>query len=189
MKCRTLIVLGLLSPSLALAQPVDSTKAPAKPDTKQPAAKAADPLNDSMIAQEKKVWESIAKQDWTTFGAFLADDFTEITPTGFHNKSATLTSIKDGKLGKHTFSEWKVTKLGENAALVLYKVEYDWAGADGKVAHDSGYCVSTWLRQGGKWLAVAHQETSPGAAASTPEQKKPEAAKPSNTDAAKPAPK
>src|SRR6187455_3359766 len=101
MKCRTLIVLGLLSPALALAQPVDSTKAPAKPDTKQPAAKAADPLNDSMIAQEKKVWESIAKQDWTTFGAFLADDFTEITPTGFHNKSATLTSIKDGKLGKH----------------------------------------------------------------------------------------
>lgn len=178
MKSRTMIVLGLTVPAfVAFAQPTP----PAKPDSKQwtPVVTAPDSsFRDSMSAQETKVWESIAKQDWATFGAFLSDDFTDITPGGFHDKAATLASVKQGKLGRYTLSDWRTTKLGENGALVMYKLESDWTGTDGKVSHDTAYCVSTWMKQGGKWQVVAHQETSIPAKAAAPDQ---------TTDVTKPA--
>ncbi len=178
MKPCTMLLAGLTIPAVfAVAQP------PAKPDAKQPAARATDTaFGESMRAQETRVWESIAHQDWAAFGAFLADDFVEVTPGGFVDKAATLVEVKSGKLSRYTLSDWRTTKLGETGAIVMYKVDDEWTGADGKVAHDVAYCTSVWSHQGAKWVAISHQETSAPkeAADKKAADKKPDAPKPAS---------
>jgi hypothetical protein len=168
---RNLLLAGLLVPaSFALAQS-PAAKQPPSPRKPAPTAtpatpamavapmKGADDLRDALSAQEQKVWDSIAHQDWAAFGAFLADDFVEITPMGMSDKASSIAAVKAGKLGKTSFSDWKAMKLGEGSALVMYKVEYDWTSPDGTVTHNSQFCCSTWTKQGSGWVAHTHQET------------------------------
>jgi hypothetical protein len=174
MMYRRLVLAGLLLPAaIALAQP----PAGKKPEAGKPAAPAThgspstgqapgkgDAMADAITAQEQKVWSAIGAQDYTAFAGFLADDFVEITPAGPSDKAGCIAFVKSGKLSKPVFSGWKVTKLGEGSAVVMYKVEFDWAGADGKVEHNSQYCASTWSKQGSGWVAHTHQETEAKAA-------------------------
>jgi hypothetical protein len=163
-KCCFLAAALVVPALIAFAQP---EKQPGKPGASPPGAsqptKPAVPgtkaTDDALIAQEKKMWDLIKMQDWSNFGAAIADDFVFVAGDGFKDKAATLEWVKKDKLVNSSFSDWNVNQMGENAAVVAYKVNQEWTTDDGKTNKMTSYCSSAWGRQGGKWMVYSHQDT------------------------------
>lgn len=128
-------------------------------------AKPAGKADDELKATEEKIWGTVKNKDWTAFSGMLADEFMMPTGDGIHNKAETLELVKKESLTAYTLSDWHVVHMGENGAIVMYKADQTWTGADGKANSGTSWCSSTWNRHGGKWVAMAHQETEARGAA------------------------
>lgn len=173
--CRVLTVAAVTPFMFAMVQP--EKQAPAKPvparagtPGKQPAelrSQAGD--SDALMVQEERVWGTIKARNWKGLDSMLSDDFVLVTPHGFENKAQTLEEVKKEGLSKYTLSGWRVISLDADAAIVMYRVELEWATAEGgKTRNTNCYCSSVWRHQAGRWLAASHQETEEKA---SPDQK------------------
>src|SRR5262249_392905 len=134
MRKSTALLAGLALPALVvLAQP--PSQPPVKPGqppqagtpsapTRGVTPRAEDPaFRDALVAEEKKVWETIKAEDWTTFEGFMGDGFTLVTPNGFEDRTATIAECKKDRLASFTLTDFRVTKLGENNGIVMYQAE------------------------------------------------------------------
>lgn len=153
MKIRQILSLGVLVPVMMAAQP--ETRSPTRTDSM---ARSDDPaLRSDLIAQEKKVWESMKSKDWTTFENLLADDFTMVCPKGFQDKAQGIDMARKGTVNSYALSDWRMTKLSGDSAVVLYKAECDGSSPDGKTMKGTGFASTIWTRHDGKWVAQLHQ--------------------------------
>jgi uncharacterized protein (TIGR02246 family) len=128
------------------------------PSTAKPATGSteADP-----VAREKQVWEAIKKKDWDAFGSMLADDQIEVNASGVYDKAGTINGLSQSNLPEMSLSDFKTTKIDDDAAIVTYTVKAAGEQANAQVEHSS----TVWVNRGGKWFAVFHQGTE---AQSTP---------------------
>jgi hypothetical protein len=170
----------LLFASLALAAtalgqsapPAPSQSAPpSQPDStriKPPTATSTggsvtsdNPLEAMLIAREKEVWEQIKKKNGQGFATYLAEDQINVTKDGVHSKAETVKSIAESGPPEITLSDWKVIMIDKDAAIVTYTTKTGAAVACGPepvTARES----TVWVKRGGKWLAIFHQDTLAG---------------------------
>jgi hypothetical protein len=117
--------------------------------------------NDDVISNEKKAWDAIKSKDYAAFDAMLETNFIDVTQAGVLDKAGTVAEVKTFDLTDVTLSDFKVIKLDNDAAVVVYTVALK-GSVNGKpipanAPSERHATAKVW--RGGKWLAVYHQET------------------------------
>lgn len=123
-----------------------------------PKAEANAPDAD-IIAREKQIWDMIKTKNPDGFGSMLADDFIYITDDGVYDKAGTVNGIKQLELTDVSFSDWKVVRLDEDAAVVAYTVNMKGTSEGKPIPPTSLRAGSVWVNRDGKWVGVFHQDT------------------------------
>jgi hypothetical protein len=123
-------------------------------------APAQKTLDAELMTMEKAAWDAFGKGDSKYFEGFLTDDSLVAMDNGFAAKADTIRGIsgKPCTVNKYAFSNFKVTKLDTNTALVTYDSAQD--GMCGTQAMPAKVYVSTiYVKRKGKWMGAFHQET------------------------------
>jgi hypothetical protein len=114
-----------------------------------------------LIANERALYDAVAKGDRASWTALVLPDGTWTTKGGFIPMDL-LASVGDGlgvfHLTKSDIVNPHVTKLGEDSAIVVYT----WMGAgtfQNQQVWPRTLASTVWTKRNGKWLAVHHQET------------------------------
>jgi len=117
-------------------------------------------LESLLIANEKRVlWDAVVKKEIKVLEDYLADDYLDVSDVGVFDKSATLKLIPDLDVSSYSLSEFKLIRLNKDAAIVTYKAEQHWT-IKGKDEPSNVRASSTWVRRGGRWRVVFHQEST-----------------------------
>lgn len=127
--------------------------------------KADQKLQDSLLAMEKAAWDAFAKGDGKYFETFLTEDGMVMGDMGAVPRAQLVKDIstKPCDIKSFSFSNFKVTMLDPNVALVTY--EGTQTGTCGTAAMPSKVLASTvYVKRKGKWLGAFHQETAATAA-------------------------
>src|ERR1035441_2793947 len=103
---------------------------------KQPAAKLGT-VPAQVEAQERKLWEGLS---------------------GFGDKKAEVNAVDDFELISYTLSDFTVTSIGPNAALVTYITQYE-GKSGGETSKAKSVFGEVWLRAGNEWKELYMQET------------------------------
>ncbi|HKP39297.1 MAG TPA: nuclear transport factor 2 family protein [Pyrinomonadaceae bacterium] len=138
--------------TLAAKEPQTSaTPAEKKAPAASPAAsaKSAETSSDT-IANEKIVWDLFKSRNFDGFAALLAPEFVEIEPTGFYDKAGSVKGVEQMDATGFELSDWKATKLDDDAGIVTYTVAYK---------GDKEYHSTIWANRNGKWMALLHHGT------------------------------
>jgi hypothetical protein len=110
---------------------------------------------DILVAHEKETWALIQRKDLKGFASYLAEDFYDIFPDGEERtKSELLEFLKDAELKDYQLSNFRVTMLNDDAAIVTYNVAAC-AVIQGNEVSMHNAVTSGWARRGGKWLNVS----------------------------------
>jgi hypothetical protein len=148
-----LLLFALASVSFAQTTPAASPSPSPKP------AMTKAQIQKSLIATEKKLWEAFKNKDAKPFKATLAADSIGVGESGIQSKADLLKEIASGGCDIKSFSlsDFKLTTLDGNAVVLTYKGVTE--GTCGGTAIPTVWASTVYVRRGGKWLAVAHQET------------------------------
>jgi hypothetical protein len=110
---------------------------------------------EELIACEQKTWNLIQLKDLDGFAAYLAEDFYDIFPDGTErNKSELLGFLKQAELKDYHLSNFRVTMLNEDAAIITYHVDANAIVQGAKVTMKNSV-TSGWVRRSGKWMNVS----------------------------------
>lgn len=132
------------------------------------AAATPTPADSALQDQERQIWDALKRQDYDAFGQMLADEFIYVTNDGLHDKAATIKAVKDYAPSEINFSEWKVIPIDQDASVVAYQVTQK-ATANGKPLPETPFrAASVWVKRGGKWVAIFHQDTDIAPPSATP---------------------
>jgi hypothetical protein len=112
------------------------------------------------IATEKAIWDAIKNKDYAAFGNMLAEDALEVTSDGVYDKAGSIAGIKDFEPSEVALSDWKFLSIDKDAFVVTYSVNVKgkFKGKEIPKEAESGRASSAWVKRGGKWLAIYHQE-------------------------------
>jgi hypothetical protein len=109
---------------------------------------------DTLIACENETWRLINQKDLKGFASYLAEDFYDIFPDGVERtKSELLDFLNVADLKDYELSNFRVTMLTEDAAVVTYHVDAR-ALIQGREISMKNSVTSGWARRGGNWLNV-----------------------------------
>lgn len=141
--------------SVSFSQPTPSASPSPKP---KPAMSKAQ-IQKTLIASEKKLWEAFKNKDPKPFKTTLSADSVGVGEMGVQSKADLLKEITSGGCDIKSFSlsDFKLTTIDGNAAVLTYKGVTE--GTCGGKAIPTVWSSTVYVRRGGKWLAVAHQET------------------------------
>ena len=132
----------------------------------QAGSKAA--IEKTLIANENKINEAVAKHDVKTFNDLVATDAMSADGGGFMKVADFVKSMNDVKVGSWHIMDTQVHWVDDKTAIVTYT----WMGSGtfkGEPLPPTAYASSVWTERNGKWVVVYHQES---AAAPPPPAKK-----------------
>jgi hypothetical protein len=110
---------------------------------------------DTLITYETETWSLIKRKDLKGFASYLAEDFYDIFPDGEERtKSALLEFLSGADLKDFRLSNFRVTMLNQDAAIVTYQVDAR-AFIQGKEISMNNSVTSGWAKRGGRWLNVS----------------------------------
>jgi hypothetical protein len=110
---------------------------------------------DILVEHEKQTWALIRQKDLEKFATYLADDFYDIFPDGKErSKSELLQFLSNADLKEYELTNFRVTMLNPDAAIVTYNVEA-LAVIQGKEISMHNAVTSGWAKREGKWLNVS----------------------------------
>jgi hypothetical protein len=108
-----------------------------------------------LVEHEKQTWALIRRKDLEKFATYLADDFYDIFPDGEErSKSELLQFLSNADLKEYELTNFRVTMLNPDAAIVTYKVEAR-AVIQGKEISMHNAVTSGWAKREGKWLNLS----------------------------------
>jgi hypothetical protein len=109
---------------------------------------------DTLIACENETWRLIKQKDLKRFAGYLAEDFYDIFPDGKERtKSEMLEFLSEADLKDYQLSNFRVTTLNKDAAVVTYHVDAR-ALVQGQETSMKNSVASGWARRRGRWLNV-----------------------------------
>jgi len=126
---------------------------------KQRASKIG-PVPAQLEARERKLWEAFKNKDKAALSAMLDGGFRQFEEglSAFGDKKAEVNAVDDFELISYTLSDFTVTSIGPNAALVTYIAQYE-----GKSGSETSKAKSVfgevWIRAGDEWKELYMQET------------------------------
>jgi hypothetical protein len=110
---------------------------------------------DILVEYEKQTWALIRQKELEKFATYLADDFYDIFPDGKErSKSELLQFLSNADLKEYELTNFRVTMLNPDAAIVTYNVEA-LAVIQGKEISMHNAVTSGWAKREGKWLNVS----------------------------------
>ncbi|MBA3805896.1 MAG: nuclear transport factor 2 family protein [Acidobacteria bacterium] len=115
-------------------------------------------LEAMLIAREKEVWGLIKKKDAVGFAAYLAEDQLYVNSQGVHSKAESVKGIGAEGPSDLTLDDWKVIMIDKDAAIVTYRATPKAEACGPEPVAERNTTV--WVKRGGKWLAVFHQDTT-----------------------------
>jgi hypothetical protein len=122
-------------------------------------AVAQDKLQDSLLAQERKLIDAINRKDKAAISELLADEAMSITSRGKQTTKEVIKSLEMLSYSKHQISEPKAISVSPDVGILTYKFSYT-GGVTGQVpATTNVYATSVWRQRDGKWRSVFYQET------------------------------
>jgi hypothetical protein len=125
----------------------------------QPAAKRGPALEQTLIANERALYDAVAKRDKAAFQSLVLADGIWTTPTGFVPMGPLASALSEFEMSGWGIVNPRVVWTEGNSALVLYT--RTGGGSFGGRTFSSMMLASTlWTRRAGKWLAVHHQESA-----------------------------
>ena len=133
----------------------------------QAGSKAA--IEKTLIANENKVSEAVAKHDVKTFTDLVASDAVSADQGGFMKVADFLKSLDQMKITSQHVMDMQVVWVDDKTAIV----RYTWMGSGtfmGQPLPPMTYASTVWTDRNGKWVAVFHQE-SPAAPPQPPKKK------------------
>ena len=144
----------------------------------------AAPSEADLIAKEKSAWDAFKRKDVDGFKKMLAPEYLEVIDTGLKDTAAAVASMKDIDITDVTFSDWKMTPIDRDAALLTYKVNVKGKYKGQDVPPGPYYEASAYVNRNGEWVAIYYQETESKKMEGTPP---PPAKKESSSPATAPA--
>jgi hypothetical protein len=122
----------------------------------QAGSKAA--IEKTLIANENKISEAVAKHDVKTFTDLVASDAMSADQGGFMKATDFVKSMDQMKITSQHMMDMQVSWVDDKTAIV----RYTWMGSGtfmGQPFPPSTYASTVWTERNGKWVAVFHQET------------------------------
>jgi hypothetical protein len=150
-----LLLMAFASLAFAQPQPSASPSPAAKPKPKMSKAQ----LLRKLSASETKLWEGWKNKEPKPFQANLSADSIIVGGGGVSGKADSIKEITGGdcQVTSYTLSDWKLTMIDSDAALLTYKGAA--AGTCGGQAIPTSWASTVWVKRGGRWQAFTHQET------------------------------
>jgi len=111
-----------------------------------------------ILAMEQALHAAIQKGDINAFKANVAEDAVSMEGNGPMPIAEFLKEFNQMKVASFSIDQPKVTFLNDTAAVITYR----WTGKGtmmGQPLPSPTWASTTWLKRGGKWVAVFHQET------------------------------
>ena len=147
----------------------------------------AAPSEADLIAKEKSAWDAFKRKDVDGFKKVLAPEYLEVIDTGLKDTAAAVASMKDIDITDVSFSDWKMTPIDKDAALLTYKVNVKGKYKGQDVPPGPYYEASAYVNRNGEWVAIYYQETESKKMVSTgPPSAKKESSSPATTPAKPP---
>jgi Domain of unknown function (DUF4440) len=117
----------------------------------------------TIIDLETKFWQSIVDQDTEAAVGMLDDKSMVAGPQGLALLSrddyrSMAEKDKSWRLKSFKLDDVKVSFPNQDVAVIAYQVAEEMA-VDGKTLTMKAADATTWVRKGGKWLAVMHTES------------------------------
>jgi hypothetical protein len=108
-----------------------------------------------LIACERETWSLIQRKDLAGFASYLAEEFYDIFPDGTERtKSELLEFLCGAELKEYRLSNFRVTVLNDDAAIVTYHADAR-ALVQGKEIALKEAVTAGRARRGGRWLNVS----------------------------------
>jgi len=113
--------------------------------------------SDALAQHLRELEESLLQPDVrksATLVELLADEFTEFGSSGrIYNKSDLVDTLQGESPSKQTASDFKITELSPNAALLTYRIRLH------REPPVTTLRSSIWRRMDGSWKMIFHQGT------------------------------
>jgi hypothetical protein len=110
---------------------------------------------DILVEHEKQTWALIRQKDLEKFATYLAEDFYDIFPDGKErSKSELLALLSNADLKEYELTNFRVTMLNADAAVVTYNVDAR-AVIQGNEVSMHNAVTAGWAKREGKWLNVS----------------------------------
>jgi len=146
---RVLVAVALLL-SLASAATAQEKEPAAKPGT----------VPAQLEARERKLWEAFKNKDKASLSAMLDGGFRQFEEglSAFGDKKTEVNAVDDFELISYALSDFTVTSIGPNAALVTYIAQYE-GKSGGETSKAKSVFGEVWVRAGNEWKDLYMQET------------------------------
>jgi hypothetical protein len=128
---------------------------------KKSAALSAASLQTVLEQREKASWDAYKNKDRKAYEALLSDDFTAVLADGKgeHSRQAVIDSMNEITIHSYTLSDFKITRLGPDVALLRYTAATNVTFGGGKPMDAKLAVGDIWVRRGGVWKSLRYQET------------------------------
>lgn len=125
-----------------------------------PAKPGAAPVEEELIAKEKRTWELYRNKDVKALAELTSEDFYDIYPAGeVVDKKRYLQDVLEIEVKDYALSDFKVIMLNEGAAVVVYKAKVHGV-LKGRELKSEVAVTSGWAKRGGRWLNVFYRENA-----------------------------
>jgi hypothetical protein len=152
------VTTAMVAGATVLRTRVEATSAPAQAKDSDKAA-----LEKSIIANEQKINEAIAKGDLGGFKALVSSDGWSVDSSGPMSMPEFEKNFKQAKIEPGSkITDTKVVWIASNSAVLIYK----WTGKGtfmGQPVPPVTFSSTVWHKNGNKWTAVFHQESAAAA--------------------------
>jgi hypothetical protein len=150
-----LLIMALASLAFAQPQPSATPSPAARPKPRMSKAQ----LLRRLSASETKLWEGWKNKDPKPFQANLSADSILVGGSGVSGKADSIKGIIGGdcQVASYTLSDWKLTMIDSDAALLTYKGAAE--GTCGGQPIPTNWASTVWVKRRGRWQAFTHQET------------------------------
>jgi ketosteroid isomerase-like protein len=158
MKILCVIVMVLGFSLVGAAQ--DATPSPT-PTTTKPKAMSRRQVERELIKMENEMWEAWKDKDVKVFKARVPSDGVLVSDQGIETKEQMLKDIPSMGCDVKSFklSDFKLIAVGGNTYVLAYKGTEE--GTCGSTPLPPNlWATSVWVRRGGRWMAVSHQESA-----------------------------
>lgn len=151
-------ILVMAFASLCVAQP-QATASPSPSPKPKPRMTKAQILK-KLSANENALWNAWKDKDTKPFQMWLSADSVNVGDQGVSGKADVTKDLASMpcEIKSFTLSDWKLTMMNSDAALITYKGTQDGTCA-GTALPSAVWASSLWVNRKGKWLAAFHQET------------------------------
>jgi Domain of unknown function (DUF4440) len=127
--------------------------------TQHSKANAVRAIINSVIRLEKRVWKAAQRRDTDVFAQLVPSDALMIFQSGIVSQPEYLATMDE-----RTISRYKLRKLHgfmPNARTVILHYEALRLGKEGGTLFPKGIVIesTTWIKRGGRWVAILNQET------------------------------